>query len=151
MDELARLMKVLGKEPNEADLQRMIQEIDLNANGKIDYDEFVELMRKPISKEDSDSELEAAFGVFDKDGSGSISPSELKRTMRELGEKLDDEDIDEMIRQADVNEEGEIILAGTFLFAPLFSWFVKGSLLSTAEFKAVRIFLFYSISFYSPF
>ena len=132
-------MKVLGKEPNEADLRRMIQEIDLNADGRIDYDEFSELMKRPISKEDSEEELIAAFNVFDKDGSGLISPTELKRTMRELGEKLDDEVIDEMIRQADVNRDGEISLAGTFPFAPSLT-FIERSLLPTAEFMAVRIF-----------
>jgi len=114
IDELARLMTILGKDPNEADLHRMIEEIDLNADGRIDYDEFVVLMRKPMSKEDSDWELEAAFSVFDKDHSGSISASELKKTMRDLGEALEDEDIDEMIRLADENCDGEISFAGTF-------------------------------------
>ena len=40
--------------------------------------------------------------VFDRDGNGFISAAELRHVMTNLGEKLTDEEVDEMIREADV-------------------------------------------------
>lgn len=46
--------------------------------------------------------------VFDKDGNGFISAQELRHIMTNLGEKLTDEEVDEMIREADVDGDGQI-------------------------------------------
>ena len=46
--------------------------------------------------------------VFDKDGNGFISAAELRHVMTNLGEKLTDEEVDEMIREADVDGDGQI-------------------------------------------
>ena len=48
------------------------------------------------------------FRVFDKDGNGYISAAELRHVMTNLGEKLTDEEVDEMIREADVDDDGQI-------------------------------------------
>ena len=57
---------------------------------------------------DSEEELKEAFKVFDKDGNGFISAAELRHIMTNLGEKLTDEEVDEMIREADVDGDGQI-------------------------------------------
>jgi calmodulin len=41
-------------------------------------------------------EIKEAFKVFDKDGNGFISAAELRHVMTNLGEKLTDEEVDEM-------------------------------------------------------
>ena len=46
--------------------------------------------------------------MFDSDGSGKISQEELKLVMQNLGEKLTDEEITEMIREADEDGDGEV-------------------------------------------
>ena len=46
--------------------------------------------------------------MFDKDGNGKISQQELKLVMKNLGENLTDEEINEMIREADDNGDGEV-------------------------------------------
>ena len=46
--------------------------------------------------------------VFDRDGNGFISAAELRHVMTNLGEKLTDEEVDEMIREADVDGDGQI-------------------------------------------
>ena len=55
---------------------------------------------------DSEEEILEAFKVFDKDGNGFISAAELRHVMTNLGEKLTDEEVDEMIREADVDGDG---------------------------------------------
>lgn len=53
-------------------------------------------------------EILEAFKVFDKDGNGFISAAELRHIMTNLGEKLTDEEVDEMIREADIDGDGQI-------------------------------------------
>jgi calmodulin len=57
---------------------------------------------------DSAEEIKEAFKVFDKDGNGFISAAELRHIMTNLCEKLTDEEVDEMIREADVDGDGQI-------------------------------------------
>ena len=52
--------------------------------------------------------VEWTLQVFDTDGSGKISSGELKKVMLNLGEQLTDEEIDEMIREADADGDGEV-------------------------------------------
>ena len=54
------------------------------------------------------SELREAFNVFDTDGNGTISEDELRQVMHNLGEKLTDEDIKAMMREADTDGDGEV-------------------------------------------
>ena len=55
-----------------------------------------------------EEEMMTAFKVFDKDGSGTISHNEMKQVMKNLGEKLTDEEIDELIKEADKDNDGEV-------------------------------------------
>jgi calmodulin len=57
---------------------------------------------------DSEEELKEAFKVFDKDQNGFISAAELRHVMTNLGEKLTDEEVEEMIREADLDGNGEV-------------------------------------------
>lgn len=68
-----------------------------------------------MKDEDSEEELREAFKVFDKDGSGDISAAELRHVMTSLGEKLTDEEVDEMIREADIDGDGKVNYEGNEL------------------------------------
>ena len=74
------------------------------------------MMSKRRKNKDSEDELKEAFKVFDKDGNGFISAAELRHVMTNLGEKLTDEEIDEMIKEADIDDDGQVNYAGK-LFA----------------------------------
>jgi calmodulin len=106
--ELGTVMRSLGLNPTKAELQDMINEVDADGNGIIDYPEWLTMMAKKMKNTDSEEELVEAFSVFDKDGNGFISAAELRHVMTNLGEKLTDDDVDEMIREADVDGDGQI-------------------------------------------
>eukprot|EP01115_Flamella_aegyptia_P002558 TRINITY_DN136648_c0_g1_i1.p1 TRINITY_DN136648_c0_g1~~TRINITY_DN136648_c0_g1_i1.p1 ORF type:complete len:152 (+),score=64.12 TRINITY_DN136648_c0_g1_i1:68-523(+) len=106
--ELGTVMKSLGQNPSEQELHDMIHEVDANGNGMIDFPEFLEMMSNKMSKEGQEEELREAFKVFDQDGSGYISAAELKNVMRQIGEKLTNEEIDDMMREADLDGDGQI-------------------------------------------
>uniref|UniRef100_A0AAR2KEJ0 Calmodulin n=1 Tax=Pygocentrus nattereri TaxID=42514 RepID=A0AAR2KEJ0_PYGNA len=97
--ELGTVMRSLGQNPTEAELQDMINEVDADGNGTIDFPEFLTMMARKMKDTDSEEEIREAFRVFDKDGNGYISAAELRHVMTNLGEKLTDEEVDEMIRE----------------------------------------------------
>ena len=70
------------------------------------------MMSKKITSYDIEEEIRDAFKVFDKDGNGLISAHELRQIMMSLGEKLTDEELDEMMREADLNGDGQIDYEG---------------------------------------
>lgn len=65
-------------------------------------------MARKLRDVDSEEEIKEAFKVFDKDGNGFISAAELRHVMTNLGEKLSDQEVEEMIREADVDGDGQI-------------------------------------------
>ncbi|KAI4804196.1 hypothetical protein KUCAC02_025830 [Chaenocephalus aceratus] len=91
-----------------AELQDMINEVDADGNGTIDFPEFLTMMARKMKDTDSEEEIREAFRVFDKDGNGYISAAELRHVMTNLGEKLTDEEVDEMIREADIDGDGQV-------------------------------------------
>jgi calmodulin len=106
--ELGTVMRSLAQNPTEAELRDMIAEVDADGNGTIDFPEFLTMMARKMKDTESEDEIREAFKVFDKDGNGFISAAELRHVMTNLGEKLTDEEVDEMIREADVDGDGQI-------------------------------------------
>ena len=91
-------MRFLGQDPTEAEVQDMINEVDADGNGIIDYSESLTLMERKMKNTDSEKEILEAFKVFDKDGNAFISAADITNP----GEYLADEEVDEMIREADI-------------------------------------------------
>ena len=86
----------------------MIKEVDLNSDGKITLDEFINLMMKNSPDLQTEEEVINAFRVFDKEGNGLISTAELKHIMMTIGDKMTEEEADEMIHEADIDDDGII-------------------------------------------
>ena len=106
--ELGQAMRQLGQDPTDEELADMINEVDADGNGTLDFDEFCNLMARNIKEGNPEAELKEKFKLFDKDGNGLIDRDELKSVMQQLGEKLSEDDIDEMITDADKNGDGMI-------------------------------------------
>ena len=77
-------------------------------SGTIEFDEFVTMMMAKREECNREEEIKEAFRLFDKDGNGYISACELRSLMQSLGEKLTDEEVDEMIREADIDGDGQV-------------------------------------------
>ena len=61
--------------------QDMINEVDADGNGTIDFPEFLTMMARKMKDTDSEEEIKEAFKVFDKDGNGFISAAELRHVV----------------------------------------------------------------------
>ncbi|CEN61909.1 hypothetical protein BJX68DRAFT_227576 [Aspergillus pseudodeflectus] len=106
--ELGEVMRSLGQNPTDTELQDIVDELDVDRTGTIDFDEFLILMSRKVKDSDPEAELREAFAVFDQDKSGTISADELRRVLRSIGDDVSDADVDEMLRMADVNGDGSI-------------------------------------------
>ena len=99
--ELKVAMRALGFEPKKEEIKKMISDIDKDGSGTIDFSEFLEMMTAKMSEKDSREEILKAFRLFDDDETGKISFRNLKRVAKELGENMTDEELQEMIAEAD--------------------------------------------------
>ncbi|KAK1390587.1 Calmodulin-like protein 11 [Heracleum sosnowskyi] len=108
VEELATVIRSLDQNPSEDELQDMISDFDADGNGIIEFVQFLNLMFKKIKENDVEEELKEAFKVFDKDQNGFVSATELRHVMINLGEKLSDEEVEQMIREADLDGDGQV-------------------------------------------
>ena len=107
-EELGTVMRSLGQKPTPIEVQQMIDDVDENGDGTIDFEEFKVLMQMQMTDTDNTENLTSAFKVFDDDGSGSISRAELHKAMTTLGDPLTDAEVEEMIHAADMDGDGNI-------------------------------------------
>ena len=107
-EELGTLMRSLGSNPTNAELADLINEVDFDGKGSIDFPAFLTMMAKRIKDYDSEEEVLDAFRVFDKDGNGHMLAADLKHLMISIGERVSDEELDEMIRAANIDDDGRI-------------------------------------------
>merc|ERR1719410_531367 len=109
VEELGKVMRTHGFDPTEEDLRDMIRNVDTNANGAIDFNEFIDMMVK--RRDCLEDDVAHAFKVFDRDGDGLISEEELRLTMTNLGEALTEAEVRHMIAEADMDGDGKINFA----------------------------------------
>lgn len=113
--ELGKVMKMLGQNPTEKDLREMIEEVDEDGSGTIDFDEFCLMMYRQMQAEEEakipgrdEKELSEAFRLFDLDHNGYIDWDELKAAMQGTGECIENWEVDDMMSDGDKNNDWQI-------------------------------------------
>lgn len=112
-------MSSLGQNLTQAELKEMIDEVDVDGNGTIDFQEFLTLMARKMKESDTEYELIETFKVFDRDGDGFISSEELKHVMQNLGNNFTDALIDDLLKEVISSFDGEIF---SFFFIVYFCY-----------------------------
>lgn len=106
--ELKVALRALGFEPKKEEIKRLTATVDPEGSGKLAFEEFLCLMSTKMSEKDTKDEVLKAFRLFDDDDTGKITFKNLKRVSKELGENLTDEELHEMIDEADRDGDGEV-------------------------------------------
>jgi Ca2+-binding EF-hand superfamily protein len=99
----------LGLDDNNGAFVQLLDNIDANKSGKVDFDEFVNLLTVHGSDLSTKEDLERVYTYFLGDDKGDkIDINHLRDVCELLGEKLSDEELEEMIFRADVDKDGKV-------------------------------------------
>merc|ERR1712179_742556 len=115
MGELADAMRSMGFEASQEDIDKMMEEMDGDGEGDIDFEEFLKLMEKKILSHDPKEEMTRAFGYFCEDGKSSITLKDLRRVADELGDTITDDELKGLIKSATKKEDATKITLEEFL------------------------------------
>ncbi|VDO05778.1 unnamed protein product [Rodentolepis nana] len=108
IDELENFMQSLGVNLSKKELLEMMKEGDVNGDGAIDFKEFINMVVNSVNVAEDKVKLLNIFRLFDKDKNGFITKSELRQVLTALGEKLQEDQLEEMIRNIDKDCDGRI-------------------------------------------
>merc|ERR1719230_541775 len=106
--ELTIAMKALGCEPKPGEIEKMIGEVDDDGSGEIGFPEFLKMMTNKILNKDPKDDMLKAFRLFDDDQTGAVSLKNLKRVARETNQTLTEDELQEMLNDADKDGDGEL-------------------------------------------
>ena len=108
-EELKAAMKALGfTDTSSAHVQEMMQGVDKDSDGHIDFDEFLGMMTSKMQSRSPQADVLKAFTLMDIDGKGALTFKDLKRVALQLGESVTDEDVKTMIELATGSPDGEV-------------------------------------------
>ncbi|PKA64399.1 Calmodulin-like protein 8 [Apostasia shenzhenica] len=105
--EMTAIMNSIGRSSSNLELE-IIREVSLDLTGSFDFRGLLDLTAKTVKETNKDEELREVFKVFDRDQNGFISAVELKNVLINLGEKLTDEEAEQMIKEADFDGDGVV-------------------------------------------
>lgn len=108
MKEISKAMKVMGIKIAKEELKKMISDVDSSGDGDIDFSEFLEMMTGKMGEKDSREDVVKVFKLFDDDNTGKITLRNIRRVSQELGETIDDDELMDMLMQADRDGDGEL-------------------------------------------
>jgi len=108
---VATILRSLGQTFEENDLKDLIDEIDSDGSGELEFEEFTGLAAKFLGEEDAEAmqqELREAFRLYDKEGNGYINVSDLREILRALDDAVGEDELDEMITEIDTDGSGTV-------------------------------------------
>ena len=106
--QLAEIIKILGHNIPDEDLQKMFREFDIDNKGSIDFKEFLGIMARKMRDTETETDFVNAFNIFDRDHNGLINGQELFDIFQSLGIEATKDDCDELIKDADLDMDGFI-------------------------------------------
>ncbi|KAL8196093.1 hypothetical protein R6Q57_025093 [Mikania cordata] len=109
LEELRNGLQKLGQFVNEADLQVIMESVDLDGDGTLNYSEFV-AVNVHLKRMANDKHLHKAFGFFDKNRSGYIEVEELRYVLSDDEENVNsvEEVLNAIMLDVDTNKDGRI-------------------------------------------
>jgi len=105
------ILRMMGIKLSEKNLMEIVAEVDVGGSGMLDFEGFAELAAKFLVEEDEEAlknELREAFRIYDRECQGFITTDVLKEILRELDNKLSDEDLDDIIEEVDEDGSGTL-------------------------------------------
>lgn len=106
---------MLGHQLDDKILAEIIAEVDADGSGQLEFEEFVSLASRFLVEEDAEAmlqELKEAFRLYDKEGNGYITTDVLREILKELDDKITEDDLNSMIEEIDSDGSGTVDFDG---------------------------------------
>jgi len=112
-NELGRVMKLLGQSPSKEELDEIVQAVDVDGSGSIDFDEFLIMMVMQLNEENksaSDEEVKEMFRLMDKNGDNFLDWEELNGALSGVSADppIEKWEVDAIFNEIDNNGDGVI-------------------------------------------
>ncbi|KAL3617497.1 Calcium-dependent protein kinase 13 [Castilleja foliolosa] len=106
-EELKAGLQKLNSQLAESEVQMLIEAVDINGKGTLDYGEFLAISLH-LKRMANDEHLHKAFSYFDKDGNGYIEPVELLNALKEDGADDSADVANDIFQEVDTDKDGRI-------------------------------------------
>lgn len=107
LDELKSGIQKFGSHLEESEIQMLVEAVDSNGKGTLDYGEFVAVSLH-LQRMANDEHIRKAFSYFDKDGNGYIEPEELREALVEDGAADVVDVANDIFQEVDTDKDGRI-------------------------------------------
>ncbi|XP_013379939.1 myosin-2 essential light chain [Lingula anatina] len=117
--EIGNVLRAMGQNPTEADVKKCVFQED--PDQRVSFEQFIPILQTVMKNQDTTTaeDFIEGFKVFDKDQNGFIGSAELRHLLSSLGEKLSDEEVEQLLQnmedsQGNVNYEEfvKMVMAG---------------------------------------
>ncbi|CAG9476583.1 centrin-4, putative [Plasmodium vivax] len=98
-------LKSLGLNFKKEEVKNLFLQVKKNIDDKLNFDEFFEIATKHIHKRYNEEEMDHMFALFDPNDTGKITLTSLRNVCAEIGEHIDDAELNHMIEFADRNND----------------------------------------------
>ncbi|CAN8187323.1 unnamed protein product [Coccothraustes coccothraustes] len=106
--DLLAVMRCLGASPTPGEVQRHLQLHRIDRNAELDFSTFLNIMYRQMKQEEPEEEILRALAMIDRQKRGVIPVPELRAKLTRLGEKLSEEEVDDLLKEAKVGPNGTI-------------------------------------------
>ncbi|XP_033736497.1 calmodulin-alpha-like [Pecten maximus] len=106
--ELGKMLKAMGFIPTVDELEELVSEADPQGDGSLDIKGFMRLFQMFYNDMKTEDQVKSSFRVYDKNGDGYITHSELKFVLQGIGERVSDEEVEDIISRVDKDDDGKI-------------------------------------------
>lgn len=96
----------LGEEPQKQTLYISLKQQLENGQAHLDFYEFLEVMSSRVSSRDTKADMKKVFAMLDEENKGFISIDTLKKVVKDLGDNIEESELQEMIEAADLDKDG---------------------------------------------
>ncbi|KAF6822334.1 Myosin regulatory light chain cdc4 [Colletotrichum plurivorum] len=114
LDSLGDLLRACGQNPTLTEIRDLEKNVGGDYSNIVDFETFQRILTRPGGFRDPGEPEEycRGFQVFDKDMTGFIGVGQLKYILTNLGEKMTDEEVDELLKAVDTSS-GQVNYTGT--------------------------------------
>eukprot|EP00040_Diaphanoeca_grandis_P025239 m.139593 g.139593 ORF g.139593 m.139593 type:complete len:160 (-) comp30068_c0_seq4:179-658(-) len=97
--ELGRVMRALGNNPTQVEIEAMMAEFDVDKSNGIDFTEFERLVARELQggAGTDPHEIVHSFRIFDQERSGFLPVDQFKEIMLSMGEKFSETEVENML------------------------------------------------------